>query len=828
MPRIRQPRGTVLTEPHSAESLEWLINEHKSNPTNAGETWRTSSDMTRILEALLRLCSRARDGVVAVRYTQMIYGGSAVGRRYDDGAGLQMLWTPYRAALVRDMMRRLNRVIVDLDMNKCHPTLFPQICDQLNVDASHAFLDGFVRDPETFFRLAERDAGANPGQAKQLVCSLLNLGGVDGWQHNNNLTCSADSELYFVAKAASSEILAAIKGCAREDPRLWDVAKASVLDDGEEPSEFNILKRFQHLLLSRAENHCLQAAEERLLQLGNTIVALIFDGVAVQLALPASTPEAQVEAAAARLCRDLERAVRAKTQFQVKFARKPWDTSITIPEDPANEPELDDVSATEIFIAWLHSNGYRLVRCGGTYLYDPSVGIYTNVDKDSAGSPELRGLMSKCGGMQRWGRYVSKKKLVEIELLSQCPVDNLFLVKAERAAKGRLAWNNGVYDFATKRLLPFSPDIPMFNKLNHDYPTTDEDLRDVERLVQEIERRVVEPIWGDDAGFVLPLFARGMAGCVEDKRVAFGVGDGNAGKGVWIDACKSGFSGYIGNINSGNLVCSQRSEEGDKAKANSWMLKVADKRLVFASEIKTGGGLGKRRVKIDGTVIKMLSTGGEPQTGRLNHQDECDFVMQGLVVVFANDVPDIAGVKSCEATRRRLVFLNMKNRFLTGEEYERNKDRENVRKGDDKIKSWLKQADVGRAFAYMICKSYVDERPDMTVAVAEYTDEWCKGTNPTSGNLMTDVLELAPADCSVTVAEVEAALEAKEVIMSGNKIGREIKKAFNITSVLLRQGNTVKKVYYGLCFRPVDREVVVAPRGEPPMHGGARAEPMCQ
>jgi phage/plasmid-associated DNA primase len=68
------------------------------------------------------------------------------------------------------------------------------------------------------------------------------------------------------------------------------------------------------------------------------------------------------------------------------------------------------------------------------------------------------------------------------------------VLNGERAGKRRFAWNNGVFDFTTKIMMPFSPDIIMFFKLSHDNPTTEAARRSFEALFAEVRKRVVDDV----------------------------------------------------------------------------------------------------------------------------------------------------------------------------------------------------------------------------------------------------------------------------------------------------------------------------------------------
>ena len=803
MPRDRAPTAYKLREPHNPATLQWLLTTGlRQQPEGKGRP-----EASRMLRDLLSRSKKSKNGAVVVEYAQLLYAGEPVGRMHDTGHGMQALWRKLRGAVARDMTRRLRREVKDLDIAKCHPTLFPQVCRRIGALATNVFLGGYTDDPDAFFAVAKRDAGASEGQAKNLVNSLLNFGGIGGWLHEQKLACSEDSELYRTVTAAAAEIASSVKGCMAADPALLDLAKRDLAASGWHEArpgyEMKLTKRFQYLQMSRVENECLRAAADHVrLRSGHELLALVFDGLVAMLVAGLS-PE-QVAAATAKLCSELSQAVKEETGYEVRFADKPWDADITVPDDLPEFSELTDVSAAKLFLGWLAAEGHRLLRCGGAmFLYDAGTGLYSDV---TGGSPVLRRMMSECEDIQAYGQSVAKQKLVEVALQSHCDVDHGFLLNAGQSTKGRIVWRNGVLDLATKTLLPFSPDIVLFGKLPHDYPVGEEAIARAAVLVRDIDRRAVEPIWGENAEFVKQLFARAIAGHVEDKRFVFAIGESNAGKGVWMAAMKSGFGDYTGSINSGCLV--SRREDGDQAKARSWMLVNKDRRVLFSSEVRTAG-------TIDGTIIKELSTGGEPTLARTNNRDEVEFVMSGTVFVFANDLGKISGAFSDEAVMSRLVFLPMPHQHLTGDDYaralERAKAHEDggknsgaevvtVREGDPHIKDWLARPEVGAAFAYMLCNSYVGTKPEVPDAVAANTEDWLKGEE-VSDNVVLDVLMKQP-DGEVSVTDVVAAIVAKGESMSANKIAREVWKHFKVKSRVAKASERKSvRMYKGLVLK---------------------------
>tara|TARA_R110001599_G_scaffold259842_1_gene460301 strand:- start:54 stop:878 length:825 start_codon:yes stop_codon:yes gene_type:complete len=169
----------------------------------------------------------------------------------------------------------------------------------------------------------------------------------------------------------------------------------------------------------------------------------------------------------------------------------------------------------------------------------------------------------------------------------------------------------------------------------------------------------------------------------------------------------------------------------DSAKALSWLVPYEFKRLLLTNEITTDGG---DNYKINGNVLKKLSSGGDKIEARVNHKDEINFRIQARVVMFCNDLPPIEPADTKETSymfRFPSKFLSpdddrlgkpllKPNIYLEDEEVkyvldsEGNKTYSNIcnfYKKDDSIKEWCKKPEVLDAFQYILFNAYSDKLP---------------------------------------------------------------------------------------------------------------------
>lgn len=444
----------------------------------------------------------------------------------------------------------------------------------------------------------------------------------------------------------------------------------------------------------------------------------------------------------------------------------------------------DDAGACESFIAWLNEKGYRPVQCEGRLIiYDPDDGIY----HDRSNHRGLRLLLRKaCIG--EYSTSSSRQDALFKQLDDMVPDRPTFLADADLSAKRRIAFANGVWDFARRELLPFSPDIVLFHKLPHSFPVTEGDRERTQGLAEQIWSKVVHPIWTRSAEYVMQNTARAAAGHVEDRTYHFGIGDTASGKGVWMDIVASALtSNLVGIINSGNILWQRRG--GDQAKSNSWICAIKDALINFTSEIQLGPG-----VAIDGNKLKELANGGERHMGRQNNQNEYTFRLKGMPWSFANDIPPIKPTDA--AVKSRVRFVPMDHTFLTGEEYERRKDQPGVMLGDERIKAWVNSPDVGAAFAWMLTQAYVPHKVDVPPHVSVETKEWIQDGD--QDEIITTVVKKAGPNDFITCAELESVTKEAGMEISKVKLGRLMHKTFGVKSAPKRVNGDLKACYNGV------------------------------
>jgi hypothetical protein len=223
----------------------------------------------------------------------------------------------------------------------------------------------------------------------------------------------------------------------------------------------------------------------------------------------------------------------------------------------------------------------------------------------------------------------------------------------------------------------------------------------------------------------LNYIARGVAGHIEDKNWGVGIGERDCGKGVLVGLLESCFQEYCRATNSENFL--YKNNGTDSAKSLSWLVPFEFKRLLLTNEI-TRDSQGK--YKINGNVLKKLSSGGDKIEARVNHKDEINFKIQARVCMFCNDLPPIEPADTKETSycfRYPSKFLNkdderlgkplMRPKIILKEndeiEYVTDENGEKVMENvcnfyekDDNIKAWCKDQNVLDAFIHILFSHY--------------------------------------------------------------------------------------------------------------------------
>jgi hypothetical protein len=187
-------------------------------------------------------------------------------------------------------------------------------------------------------------------------------------------------------------------------------------------------------------------------------------------------------------------------------------------------------------------------------------------------------------------------------------------------------------------------------KINRDFKESSLDDQN------KVKQLIFEPIFNEDTNEALILLSRAIAGHVEDKLWSILLGSRDAGKGIVCDSISTAFDKYVAVFNADSLMFDKNS--GDAAKKLSWAYHFDKKRIAFSNEMKVDN-----TIKLDGTLIKKLCSGGDKLQTRLNRLDEKDCRPQTTVIFCCNDIPKIDPNDVYE----KLIPFSLKSKFVEEE-----------------------------------------------------------------------------------------------------------------------------------------------------------------
>lgn len=286
--------------------------------------------------------------------------------------------------------------------------------------------------------------------------------------------------------------------------------------------------------------------------------------------------------------------------------------------------------------------------------------------------------------------------------------DNGFYDKFATSTKTKLCFNDGVLNLKTKKFtlwenIPANEEVFTTFTINRDYNEVRNDP-----MIKKVYEDVFVKIFGNDAKRALNMYARAMAGHVEDKAWGLFIGSRNCGKGVIENFFKQTFQNYISSINTEVFLCERVANGGDSAKKLSWMFALEFSRLTFTQESPAESA----NLKIDGNKIKKLASGGDTISARKNYQDERELKVQSTLMFNANDFLPITPMDTMETC---VTFASTKQ-FKTQEFI--NSRRENCaleqeismyQIADPNIKLMCSTKDWMDALVHLVMDYYVDK-----------------------------------------------------------------------------------------------------------------------
>ena len=214
--------------------------------------------------------------------------------------------------------------------------------------------------------------------------------------------------------------------------------------------------------------------------------------------------------------------------------------------------------------------------------------------------------------------------------------------KLHATTRGKLCFNDGVYDFAKRAFYAWSSrelqDKPVYSlvKIHRNFPTADSVPQ---AFKDECTNKIFIASMGEEnAKLWMQFLARAVACCIQDKLWAVLMTNRDCSKGVLNDWLMSAFGAYAKQTESENFLV-QRDRSGDAAKKNAWLVDFQPVRLMLVQEFPLD--MGNKRLKIDSKLIKSINSGGDEIEGRKNYKDAMTFNVQCSSIFMLNDAPPL-------------------------------------------------------------------------------------------------------------------------------------------------------------------------------------------
>ncbi|KAM9872707.1 phage/plasmid primase, P4 family [Leucobacter aridicollis] len=252
--------------------------------------------------------------------------------------------------------------------------------------------------------------------------------------------------------------------------------------------------------------------------------------------------------------------------------------------------------------------------------------VAAQLAKLSEGSPER---------VEAEEKLADARRLVKIsERLNSDAGQNALVNMASRIAGTRadsfdahphfLNCRNGIYDYRRDALIPHDPELRLTRQVDASYdpeakcPGWEKFLAEAHRTRPEIPGYLQEVLGAS-------LFAMGR------EEVIIGhFGSGGNGKGTMLEIVASVFGDYTANPSMELFEAKPNSNPGGP---NPQLMALRGAKMIFASENKPGA-------RMDEAFMKRAS-GGDPISARTLHEKRMsEFVVEGIIQLFINDVPN--------------------------------------------------------------------------------------------------------------------------------------------------------------------------------------------
>jgi hypothetical protein len=260
----------------------------------------------------------------------------------------------------------------------------------------------------------------------------------------------------------------------------------------------------------------------------------------------------------------------------------------------------------------------------------------------------------------------------------------------------KIFFKNGVYDFKEGKFRSEKIEDMTAIRLDIDFPKetkTESDLRVMEVFMSIFnEKEIVDHFLG--------ILARGLAGCYQDKNYNIIWGPRNCGKGVITEMLQSAFKEYVGIFDANNLLFHQHQNQ-DEALMKKWIIPLRWSRLVIGNEQNPSSD-GEAKSKMNGILLKSLSSGGDPQVVRGLYESSISFIFGGRIFLFVNEIPMVIPNDTTES----VTLFQLKNKFVDSIDGLNENEKKFMILKNAEIKDEVRSLDFSNSLIKLILNSY--------------------------------------------------------------------------------------------------------------------------
>ncbi len=536
------------------------------------------------------------------------------GRRFlkNNQIGYQNMLREYRSILCCEDF-------YDIDIRNCQPTILEQYCKQNDISCPK--LSHYNSNRDAIFKLMN-------GHLEKEDVKLQFIKMMYGGKFNKKI-----NEIYKI-KSFYDEVQIIIDKVAKLNP-LW-------VEHAKSNKKKNINGSVCSYVCQEIEDKLVMCARDFFKKRNYEISALCFDGLMIR----------KTHSITPTILTQLNSYCYSRTQYKIEFLIKPFEQVVEI--DP-----IDLNYSTDRYVAENDIDGAKhlinllnkKIICSQDRYF---IKIYENaniyiedvtVNNKRTKKVLLNFIMNQNiqvnqsnGICKDYSRNIKGAKNLYESIISNLEDDDDFLDKVWYSNLKKLCFIDGYYDFKSESFKKYDDKTftTTYVKSRYNSEINDEAIKKVYDVI-------LNPIFGNNeqtVKYILNWFSRAMAGHYEEKTWACGLGNRNSGKGIITRLFKNTFNDYIFDSFNAEEMCCSRTSNGDIAKKLSWCVPLQFKRLVFSNELKTNDDLN-RNLKLDGNIVKSISSGGDEKTARLNYKDAISFKIQCRMCLFMNEMIEV-------------------------------------------------------------------------------------------------------------------------------------------------------------------------------------------